>query len=262
VISAVSKKGFQNLTSEERAHIPEKIDVTSEDHFTLFKAFFEEETGMHSMMSDSQARGMFAAQCTWDAAMGYNAVRALKEYGDDNTVMVVLIGSGHVAYGLGIQRQAAQWYDGKIAGIIPIQVADGRNRPIESVQASYADFVWGLPAEREPLYPELGMASSEVPGDTRRRVLSVNDNSPAKAAGFQPGDILVSLDGTALRDSETLNRLMADKAWGDAAIFVVRRQLKDQVPQEVTLRVEFRRRVPAVKPGGSGNLWAVEPVQR
>ena len=248
VVSAVSRKGLQNLTPEERAHIPEKIDVSSEDHFTLFKAFFAEETGMHSMMGDSQARGMFAAQCTWDAAMGFQAVKALKEHGDDNTVMVVLIGSGHVAYGLGIQRQAAQWFDGTMAGIIPVPVTDARGRPIETVRASYADYIWGLPPEQDALYPELGIATSDLPGETRRRVMSVSNNSPGKLGGFQVGDVLVSLDGTALKDSETLNRLMAEKAWGDSAVFVVRRQPKDGAAEEVTVRVNLRRRLPAAKP--------------
>jgi aminopeptidase N len=252
VVSAVSKRGFQNLTAEERAHIPEKIDVSSEDHFTLFKAFFEEETGMHSMMSEVQARGMFAAQCTWDAAMGFNAVKALKEHGGDNTVMVVLIGSGHVAYGLGIQRQAAQWFDGKMASIVPIQVADGRGRQIDTVQASYADYVWGLPPEIDALYPDLGIATSDVPGEAHRRIMSVSDNSPGKIGGFQVGDVLISLDGTALNDGETLNRLMAEKAWGDSAVFVVRRQPKDGGPQEVTVQVHLRRRTPAGKPATPG----------
>ena len=171
-------------------------------------------------------------------------IQALKQYGDENTVMVVLIGSGHVAYGLGIQRQAAHWYDGKMASIIPIQVLDDRRRPISSVQASYADYLWGLPPESDTLYPDLGIATGDVQGETRRRVLSVSDDSPAKAAGFQVGDVLVSMDGAPLADGETLNRFLADKSWGDSAVFVLSRQPKDGVPQELTLKVYFRRRAP------------------
>jgi uncharacterized iron-regulated protein len=245
VVSAVSRKGLQNLTPEERAFLAPEIDTSNEEHFKLFKAFFEDQTGMHSMMSDAQARSMFAAQCTWDATMGYNAVQALKQYGDENTVMVVLIGSGHVAYGLGIQRQASHWYDGKMASIIPIQVLDDDHRPISSVQASYADYIWGLPLESDTLYPDLGMATGDVQGETRRKVLSVSDDSPAKAAGFQVGDVLLSMDGVLLTDGETLNRFLADKSWGDSAEFVVSRQPKDGVPQELSLKVYFRRRAPA-----------------
>jgi membrane-associated protease RseP (regulator of RpoE activity) len=196
------------------------------------------------MMSDGQARSMFAAQCTWDATMGYHAVEALKAHGDDNSVMVVLIGSGHVAYGLGIQRQSAQWYDGRMAAVIPIEVLDVRGRKIESVQASYADFLWGLPPEKESLYPELGVSTAEVPGESRRRVLAVGTGSPAKTAGFQVGDVLVSVDGIPLPDGETLNQVMAAKQWGDSAVFVVRRQVKDRAPEDITLNVLFRRQPP------------------
>ncbi len=236
VIAAVRKKGFKNLTPEEASHIPSKIDTSNADHFALFKAFFEEETGMHSMMTDQMARSMFEAQCTWDATMGYNAVRALKDQGDPNAIMVVLIGSGHVAYGLGIERQAAQWYDGKMASIIPIEVVDDKDRPVVSVQASYANYLWGLPQEKDPLYPELGIATGEIAGDTKRKVLDVSKDSPAQAAGFKQGDVLVSMDGTALTDRDVLNRLMAAKRWGDSADFVVRRQAGD-----VNLKVYLRR---------------------
>jgi membrane-associated protease RseP (regulator of RpoE activity) len=183
--------------------------------------------------------------------MGFRAVNALKQHGDGNTVMIVLIGSGHVAYGLGIQRQAAQWFDGKMASIIPIQVMDARGRPIDTVRASYADYIWGLPAEQDGLYPELGVATGELPGATGRRVMSVSDPSPGKLAGFQVGDVLVTLDGITVTDGETLNRLMAQKAWGDSAVFVVRRQSKDGAAQEITVRVNLRRRIPA-KPIAAG----------
>ncbi len=251
-VSAVSRKGLDNLSPEEKVHIAPAIDVTSEEHFRLFRAFFQSETGMHSMMSEDQARAMFAAQCTWDATMGYNAVQALKKHGGEDTKMVVLIGSGHVAYGLGIQRQSSQWFDGKMACIIPIQVIDDSNRRIDSVQASYADFVWGLPPEENPLYPELGLATSEVPGGTSRRVLSVAKISPAGIAGFQVGDVLISMDGISLTDGETFNRLMAEKRWGDSAVFVVRRTSKEAAADEITLKVHFRRRISSRETGAAG----------
>jgi len=255
VVSAVTRKGLGNLTPEEKSNIAPNIDTSSEEHFALFKALFEDEGGMHSMMPDAQLRAMYASQCTWDATMGYNAVRALKEHGDQNTVLVVLIGSGHVAYGLGIQRQSAQWFDEKMASIIPIEVVDDKDRPVESVRASYANYIWGLPQEKDPLYPDLGVATVDAaPGDTRRRVISVSKNSPAAGAGFMNGDVLVSMDGASLKDREDLNRGMAEKRWGDSAEFVVRRAAKDQEPQDLTLKVYFRRRGPVLKAAAPGNL--------
>jgi uncharacterized iron-regulated protein len=243
VVSAVSRKGLDNLTPEEKANVAPKIDTTSEEHFTLFKSYFEEESGMAAFMGDAQIRSMYASQCTWDATMGYNAVQALKQFGDQNAIIIVLIGSGHVAYGLGIQRQSALYYDAKMASLIPIEVADGKQQPIESVQASFADYIWGIPPEKDSLYPDLGLATVEAgQGDARRKVLSAPKASPVGIAGFQAGDILISLDGTPLRDREDLNRLMAEKRWGDAAEFVVRRTVKDGTAQEIALKVVLRRR--------------------
>jgi uncharacterized iron-regulated protein len=246
VVSAVTRKGLQNLTPDETAQLAPKIDTSSEEHFALFKAFFEDETGgMHSTMSDAQARAMFASQCTWDATMGFNAVTALKDFGDDNTVMVVLIGSGHVAYGLGIQRQSAQWFEGKMASMIPVEVLDNKDRPVESVQASFADFVWGLPPEKDSLYPDLGVATVGAPGAAGRRVVSVTEESPAEAVGFRVGDVIVAMDGTTIANREVFNKLISGKRWGDAADYVVRRSAKEGT-EEVRLRVAFRRhnRVP------------------
>ena len=153
LVSDVRKKGFDGLTAEQKALLPPKIDTENADHRRLFKAFFEEEDSMHSAsMPEAMWDGMFRAQCTWDAAMAWNAVAALKKANDPNAVMVVLIGSGHVAYGLGAQRQAALWFDGAAASVIPIPVLDDKDRPAK-VRASYADFVWGVREGDRPGLP-------------------------------------------------------------------------------------------------------------
>lgn len=223
VVSAVRKKGFQNLTPEEAARIPPKVDTSNEDHKTLFRAFFAGEDNMMHTMSAQMFDGMFAAQCTWDASMGYNAVQNLKKFGGPKAIMVVLIGSGHVAYNLGVQRQAALWFDGKMASIVPVAVADAKGKPQGPVQASYADYLWGLPPEQDALYPSLGLSTRDGKGEFPLEVIDVPKNSVAGAAGFQVGDVLQSMDGTPLTDRETLNRLLSEKRWADAAVFSVAR---------------------------------------
>ncbi|HYO13683.1 MAG TPA: ChaN family lipoprotein [Thermoanaerobaculia bacterium] len=221
VVNRVRQKGFEGLTPEEAAHIPRDIETGSAEHRTLFKSFFETDDPIHAGMTDEQWDSMVAAQATWDATMAHNAVKALREHGGKDGVMVVLVGSGHVAYGLGIQRQAARWLDGRIASIIPINVKDGDGDPVETAQASYADFLWGLPPATDPLHPSLGL--STVVGEKALRVIFVTEKSPAARAGFKTGDVLLTMDGTPLPDKETLNRLMAGKEWGDGAVFKVQR---------------------------------------
>jgi uncharacterized iron-regulated protein len=242
VVSAVRKKGFQNLTPEESARIPPKVDLASDEHKQLFRAFFAGEASLMHTMSGAMFDGMFAAQCTWDASMGYNAVNALKKAGGPKSIMVVLIGSGHVAYGLGIQRQAALWFDGKMASVIPVSVADAKGKAYTSAQASYADYLWGLPAETDPLYPGLGMSSRDGKGEFPIEVIDVPADSIAAAAGFQVGDVVQTLDGTRITDRETMNRLMSEKRWSDSAVFTVAR-----AGQTSTLTAYFRRKAPAAK---------------
>jgi hypothetical protein len=236
VITAVRRKGLAALSPEEAARIPPNIDVDSADHLAFFKASFEEGDALHGGMNDEAWKSMLAAQATWDATMGYNAVKRLQDRPDRDVIMVVLVGSGHVAYGVGIERQARQWFDGGIASIVPVPVCDDKGQAIARVRATYANFVWGVQYEGETAYPTLGLSTRAVEGSSLRQVIQVEKSSAAAAAGFEVGDTLVSMDGQALTNREMLNRLMAGKTWGDASTVVVKRG-----DREVPLTVVFRR---------------------
>jgi hypothetical protein len=219
--------------------VPSEIDTDNDEHLRLFKAFFAGEGQFHMEMSDEQWLGMFNAQCAWDATMGHNAVRALRSVDDPKAIMVVLVGQGHVAYGLGIQRQAAQWFDGGMAAVIPIPVVDEEGDPVAAVQSSFAEFIWGLPQESDPMYPSLGIATTKLEDSERRKVVYVGEDSVAARAGFELGDVMLGMDGIELPDREAANRHLADLRWGDSARFKVKRG--DEV---LELTAEFRREPP------------------
>ncbi len=240
VVQTVRMKGFDALTPEQRAFMPERIDTENAEHRELFRAFFSGADALHGNMPDAMFEGMFRAQCTWDAAMAWNAAQGLKKAGGEKAIMVVLIGSGHVAYGLGAERQARLWFDGSTATLIPIPVEDAdREEVITAVRASYADFVWGLPPETDPEYPTLGVSTPEQKSGERFKVIAVAKESVGAAAGFQVGDELVAMDGVPITEKGITNRLMADKRWGDTAEYKVLRG-----GQEVTLVAHFRRQPP------------------
>jgi len=239
-VQTARTKGLEALTPEQRALLPARVDTDSAEHQRLFRAFFGEADALHGNMPDAMFQGMYRAQCTWDAAMGWNALRALRTHGGDKAVMVVLVGSGHVAYGLGAERQARLWFDGRMASVIPIAVREEVGEPlVGKVQASYADFVWGLPPSSDPLYPSVGLSTPEQKSGERYKVISVVKDSPAAAAGFQVGDELVSIDGAPYADKESANRLIAGKRWGDRVEYKVLRG-----GQELGLTVLLRRQKP------------------
>jgi uncharacterized iron-regulated protein len=222
VIAAVRTKGLRNLPPDQAAHMPPEIDTASSDHRRLFRAFLEDAGGVHAAsMSEAEADAMFAAQCAWDAGMAHHAVQALTGRGE-SAVVVVLAGTGHVAYGLGIARQAARWFDGRLVSVMPVPIVDDGRRPVERVQASYADFIWGVPGPPTPLFPALGVATRDLPAGGVE-VLDVEENTPAAAAGVAPGDVILEMEGTPIRDRQALNTRVAATRWGDEAVLVVRR---------------------------------------
>lgn len=233
VVTAVRQMGIDHLPDTDKQHVPPQIDVDSADHLVFIQASFDDDTSMHGRMPESMLKGMQAAQATWDASMGYNSVKVLKAAPPDS-ILVVLVGSGHVAYGVGIEHQARQWFDGKITTLIPVPVQDSEEKPVASVKASYANFLWGIPYERDSLYPSLGFSTTETAGV--RKIIAVEKDSIAAQSGFQVNDQVLSLDGIAAPDRETWNRLMATKNWGDTAVVTVKRG-----GAEVRIKAELRR---------------------
>ncbi len=233
VVTAVRQKGIDKLSDTDKQYVPPNIDVDSGDHHTFFKASFAEDNSMHGNMPDAMLKGMQAAQATWDASMGFNSVKVLRAAPADS-VLVVLVGSGHVAYGVGIEHQARQWFDGRITTLIPVPVLDSDEKPVPSVKASYANFIWGIPYEIDSLYPSLGFSTSDSGGV--RKVIAVEKDSVAEKSGIKTGDVVLSLDGTNTPDRETWNRIMAGKRWGDTAVIGLKRG-----DGEVTVRAELRR---------------------
>ena len=271
VVSAVRKKGLAHLTPEEAAHLPATIDTASDEHRRLFRAYFAEGDSTHAAgLSDAAFEGMFQAQCTWDATMAKNAVRILEaadalgnpgrvpEPSRDGSppgearlrprnpraLMVVLLGSGHVAFGLGAPRQARNFFTGPIATVIPVPIVDERGKPTH-VRASYADYLWGLPPEPEGSpYPALGASVSDRKESPHPVVTAVSEGSAAAGAGLKVDDRVVSFDGAAMPDKEAFLALMATKRWGDGVTLALERAGKP-----LTLTVPLRRAAAEVVSG-------------
>jgi len=113
--SLVGKKGVQGLSPEEMLEIP-AIDTTNNEHRFLIKAYF---TGSDALTPELFST-KYQAQCLWDAAMAEGAIKAARE--NPEAVVVVLAGSGHVAYNLGIGKVIHKRSGLPLASVIAIDV--------------------------------------------------------------------------------------------------------------------------------------------
>lgn len=95
--SKIGRSGLNSLTEEERKNVP-TIDKNNAEHRFFFKVAME---GMDAIMP-VQFKKMYAAQCLWDAAMGNGAIKVAHE--NPESKIVLLAGSGHVVYNLGIGK--------------------------------------------------------------------------------------------------------------------------------------------------------------
>ena len=234
LITAVRQTGIANLSPEHSSRMPPKVDVDSAEHLVFFKASFGEGDSVHGGMTDEAWKGMLSAQATWDAAMAWNAVRALEAASDPKAIMVVLVGSGHVAYGLGIERQARSWFDGPVSSVIAVPLADD-NGPTSPLRASYANFLWGVAREPWSAWPSLGLSTRAADGGTRQ-VIAVEDDGAAAKAGVKVNDILLRIDEVPIDSRETLSRQMAAYAWGDAPRLAIARGT-----EQLTVTIPLRR---------------------
>jgi len=192
-----------------------RADLSSQDHRELFRAFFGADDPVHGGLPDDQWEALFAAQCNMDAVMAFNAAEALETRPD--AALVVLAGSGHVVYELGIARQIKARYEGPATTIVPVSVGDEGTR----VQASIGDFAWGVPEMTDPAFPELGALSMSI--ESGLHIIHVEQDSPAGRGGLETGDVLTRFKDVSMTGRPDLNRTLATVEWGDEVALVVER---------------------------------------
>ena len=101
--------------------------------------------------------------------------------------------------------------------------------PINNAKDVLDDLVAGKKIVRGYLGVRIGDVTPEIAqevGSPKQRtgvfVGSVQRGGPAHRGGVQPGDIIVSLNGKAVRDAEELSRAIAKRGTGQAGLEVVR----------------------------------------
>lgn len=94
-VRTISREGPDKLSPRQRLWVPHN-DTSHEGHRTLFESLM----GGHPVTGTSGEQ-MLAAQVAWDVGMAKSAVDFMRDF-DDDAVMVIIAGNGHVMYDVGI----------------------------------------------------------------------------------------------------------------------------------------------------------------
>ena len=157
---------------------------------------------------DPDFRRFVAAQLTWDRAMA-EALAATGRFA------VGIIGSGHLEYGYGVQRQLADLGIEGSAVLLPWDAG----RPCDDLKAGdgapVAAAVFGVAALSQPEKPPtplLGVVIEDGEGGVR--VGKVMDDSVAGKTDIREGDLIVEAAGVATARTQDLITVVRRQAWG------------------------------------------------
>ncbi len=220
VISKLRMQGYAALTDEEKAMVPDP-DLTHQEHRAYIRAVFE-NMDMPAVMKgpglDKVFEGLYRSQSAWDEVMSDNMLKAL-EY--TRKRMVVLAGSGHLMYNLGLNRRAFEKSGWPFKTVVCVVVPEGQDSL--EVSRSLGDYVWGLTEEDRPAYPSIGLKLKMFDNLANPVVEREPIDGVAQDAGFKKGDVILSIGDHTFSDINTLRTYLAYFTWGDTVTFEVLR---------------------------------------
>jgi uncharacterized iron-regulated protein len=242
VITKIRMRGWDALNDEEKALFPGPPDVANQDHRTLIRTVFESADIPHAMKGpglDQVFEGLYRSQSAWDEIMGANAVRAAEAEGRR---VVVLVGSGHLLYNLGLNRRAYERSKLPFKTVVAVEVPAGKTSL--PVSRAIGDYVFGLAPEDKPAFPTIGLGLKKIENLENLVVDPKPADGAASRADFEKGDVILSVDGRAYTDINELRMELAKMRCGGEVKFKV---LRAGAVKDVSLKCE---RAPGAEPEG------------
>lgn len=257
--SKINMGGLSSLTDEDLQILP-YIDTANVEHKFLINVMMD---GMDASMP-KQFVNMYAAQCLWDAAMGEGAIEAAKKHPE--ATIVVLAGSGHVVYNLGIGRIIKDKSDLPFASVVTVDIPNKTNHsgmdkvskdpekdkktttisphsmgmmsmdgtPSRTVIRSYADYLFGKSEVKQEKYPSFGFSLK----DTESSEYLIDKIFPQTIAyenGLRKGDLIQFVDGKSFDNLFELKKYLHFKNWDEEITFKIQR---DNESKEITFIIK------------------------
>jgi len=232
IIRKIRMKGWGKLSEDEKKAVP-KPDVSHEEHRILIRTIFESMELPHQMKAgdlDMVFEGLYRAQSAWDEVMAFNALQSREREGRK---IVVLVGSGHLLYNLGINRRAYEKSRLPFKTVLCVEVPEGKKSI--KVARSLADYVWGINEEKMPIFPSIGLRFKKFDRLDNLVIESKPVDGISNNANFEKGDVVLSVDGKSFTDINELRIYLAEFNWDDEVKFCL---LRNAQQLEVLLKFQ------------------------
>ncbi len=223
IIREIRFKGWDSISEEEKKMVPQP-NLSHQEHRSLIRAIFESTEMPHQMKGkglEMAFEGLYRAQSAWDEGMAFYALEANRK---EKGKMVVMAGSGHLLYNLGINRRAYERSSLPYKTVICVVVPEDRESV--KVSRSLADYIWGIPEEKLPAFPSVGLRFKKFDGLQNLVIETKPIDGVAKNAGFEKGDVVLSVDGKSFSDINELRIYLAQFKWNDEVEFSLLRNAR------------------------------------
>jgi uncharacterized iron-regulated protein len=184
IVDKVFRSGLDSLSEEGRKSIPSQMDFSDEAYKERLKKVFLEHRDVENFKT-SNFDFFYQAQILWDETMAESVDQFLKTPPHDQ--MVVLAGSGHLAYGSGIPKRTARRNGFDYAIIL-------NNADLEKGIADFVLFPGAIPGGTSPM---LMVFLREEVGKVE--IAGFPQESASEKAGMKVGDIILAIDHTPIR---------------------------------------------------------------
>ena len=196
---AVVKTDLDDLPAELQAHLPDSYDWSDKEYEKRLREIFESHDNFPGEFED-----FLRSQLTWDESMAERAVEYLDENPDSR--ILILAGSGHIAYGSGIPNRIKRRADVELFSILV-------SEDFLDVSESIADYLV-LSTERS-LEP-VGLIGAILDTQDKVVIKAYSHNSAIKEAGVEKGAVIIGVDNESVESFADFKLAIMDKKRGDS----------------------------------------------
>ena len=204
IVRKVARNGLASLTPQERGQIAADFHLDDPRH----RQYVLEEYEQHLKETIKDFETFYEAQLSWEETMAETLARELATLRDGRQVLV-LVGQGHVSSDVGLPRLTLLRAPHNHKTVIPVPVDDAT----EAVGRKIADYIW-VTKQPEPFSHKgrLGIMIRPAASGEGLEVLAVVPGGAAEKAGMKKGDVIITFDGTPIKDLGELHKAIAKGA--------------------------------------------------